>query len=874
MCAFSLRRLVAVLIGLGTLAAPPVWADAPAQPTEAPRTEAVPADPVERRAAEFTERTRRMMLGDAERTREARARRAARANEMESLSIQLSAAMALPPASTERQAQIDQTAQSLQNLVDRILDDRAQAMAAHAEAERDLEAARAEAQPSSLSQDERLAESRQAFIGVHEDRTASMLSEIDGASENLVNARALRRSAVRLASSDIRDAPLHLSTVKTELKSIPLDIASASRRTLDTWRRSPAELDQVQALGGLFLGLMQLAMLLVLGMWVHGRLPRWTSAALNNTDASDDGAQWTQRRDFPRWMVPGDWTAMAPPLGRVLQDVLVGGVGISIILWLNASVPLLAWFALIFVCGAVVRLGQGLLELTLVTPEETRPALRVVDPTVRAGMMWAVKVLGLLAAVQVLLTSLLSEILGADAVAALFAQVIQGVAILAIVVGLVRWGDALRQQVAIGGSEGPIASWILNRASHPALSVASASAALILVLVRFLASVLHALIESRAGLAWLGALLARRHLHDDASKSRAPLSLAVRSAIGQSALSEVNLDEPMREAATIIGRWTEDPRRGLIAVTGDRGMGKSVLMSRLASSHQGHVITAHAPIGHTQETQALNWLIRELELGVSPSTEAVVAALRTKPRALILLSNLHRLFLRAVGHYQGIDAVLNVMQATADHHFWVASFHGPSWAFLRGMDHVGQVGIFQHQIHLAPMTAPDMSAWLHAQTRRAQLKPRFDSLLQRDSRGPDRARRLERTERAFWRLMVDISQGNPTVAARIWVDCLSPGAEAGDADVGIPRTPDSDELESLSDDALFTLTAIILHEDIEVQELSLVLNLSDVRVRAICRGLEQASLITTTDANRYKVRLNWLPATERHLRRRSFLHKG
>ena len=122
--------------------------------------------------------------------------------------------------------------------------------------------------------------------------------------------------------------------------------------------------------------------------------------------------------------------------------------------------------------------------------------------------------------------------------------------------------------------------------------------------------------------------------------------------------------------------------------------------------------------------------------------------------------------------------------------------------------------------------------------------------------------------------MVDISQGNPTVAARIWVDCLSPGAEAGDADVGIPRTPDSDERESLSDDALFTLTAIILHEDIEVQELSLVLNLSDVRVRAICRGLEQARLITTTDANRYKVRLNWLPATERHLRRRSFLHKG
>ena len=859
---------------MGALWAQPSWAEESPQVAEEARAAEVPADPIARRAAEFTERTRRMMLGDADRIREASARRSARTGEIEALSVQLAAALALPPASQERQAQIDQTAQSLQNLVDRILDDRAQAMAAHAEAEHELEVVRTEAPPSGMGQDSRLAVARAAFVGAHEDRTTSMLKEIDGASANLVAARALRRSAVTLASPAIRDAPLHLSAVETELRSIPVDIASASRRTLSTWRRSPAELDQVQALGGLFLGLMQLALLLVSGMWVHGRMPRWTAQLLKTPESREDSAQWTQRSDFPSWMVPGDWTAAAPPLGRALQDVVVGGVGIGVILWLRADVPLLAWVALIFVCGAAVRLGQGLFELALVTPDESRPALRVVDPSVRAGLLWTVKVLGLIAAVQVLLSALLSSILGADAVAALFTQAIQLVAIVAILTGLFRWGDALRQQVSVGGTEGPVATWIMRRASHPALSVVSASAALLLIFIRLCASLVSGLIESRAGLAWLGALLARRHLRDDTSKPRTPLPLSLRNAIGQSALAEVNLDEPMRRATTIISRWSEDPRRGLLAVTGDRGMGKSVLMSRLASGHQGTVITASAPVGHTRDVQALNWLIRELDLNASPNTEAVVSALRERPRALILISNLHRLFLRAVGHYQGIDAVLDVMQATADHHFWVASFHGPSWAFLQGMDHVGHVGIFQHQIHLSPMTAPDMSAWLHAQTRRAQLKPRFDSLLQQNTSGPDRARRLERTERAFWRLMVDISQGNPTVAARIWVDCLSAGTQDTVVDVGIPKTPDSTELEGLSDDALFALTAIILHEDIEVEALALVLNLSEVRVRAICRGLEQASLIATTDANRYKVRLNWLPATERHLRRRSFLHKG
>ena len=482
--------------------------------------------------------------------------------------------------------------------------------------------------------------------------------------------------------------------------------------------------------------------------------------------------------------------------------------------------------------------------------------------------------MGLLAAVHILLAQLLVRILGADAVADLFTQATQGVAALAVIVGLFRWGDVIRHQVAVGGTESPIANWIMKRATHPALSVVSASAALLLILFRLSMSLLHSLIESRAGLAWLGALLARRQLHDDTTRARTPLTLPARNAIGQSALAEVNLDEPLKRASTFIKRWTEDQRRGLLAVTGDRGMGKSVLMNRIAKAHSGQVISVSAPVGHTQETQALNWLIRELELNTSPNTEAVVSALRERPGALILVSNMHRLFLRAVGHYQGIDAILDVMQATADHHFWVASFHGPSWAFLQGMDHVGHVGIFQHHVHLSPMSAPDMSAWLHAQTRRAQLTPRFDSLLQQNRRGADRARRLERTERAFWRLLVDISQGNPTVAARIWVDCLSVGAQASEVDVGIPKTPDSAELDGLSDDALFVLTAIILHDNIKVEELSVVLNLSDVRVRAICRGLEQASVISSTDADRYKVRLTWLPATERHLRRRSFLHKA
>ena len=68
------------------------------------------------------------------------------------------------------------------------------------------------------------------------------------------------------------------------------------------------------------------------------------------------------------------------------------------------------------------------------------------------------------------------------------------------------------------------------------------------------------------------------------------------------------------------------------------------------------------------------------------------------------------------------------------------------------------------------------------------------------------------------------------------------------------------KLEQLQDDELFALTAIIIHEDLTVDELHTVLNMPQASVRALCRGLEQRTLISETESGRYKVRFNWLPA--------------
>ena len=45
-----------------------------------------------------------------------------------------------------------------------------------------------------------------------------------------------------------------------------------------------------------------------------------------------------------------------------------------------------------------------------------------------------------------------------------------------------------------------------------------------------------------------------------------------------------------------------------MALTGDRGVGKKVLMAQLADALDAPAFQATAPMAHTQELQALEWL--------------------------------------------------------------------------------------------------------------------------------------------------------------------------------------------------------------------------------------------------------------------------
>lgn len=869
------RRWLTCILVLACTGATAAAQDEPPPPPESPELRAVASDPGQRQIVEYKGKTAGIHAGESVRATESTKRLAARSSEIDDLSAQLRAALSLPPASPERADRIDQTFSALRRLVERLRDDRSQAVMALESAIEQRDTALAAVTEDGGGAAE-LRTAIDAYRAALQAPVDAVQREVDTASAHLTAARKLRRRAQSHASETavMRARSSRLSEAASEIRSIPIDVRSSIRRTVGEWWRQPKKLNQFQALGNLFLGLLELVVVLGLGIGIHRRLPLWTRRLFTHLDRTPESEGWSSTSSFPRWMISGDIKALGGVTGPIAQDLLVLVLSGAIMAWFAASIPLVAWLALIFATGACIRLAQGAIELALITPAESRPALRVTDEAVRAALLWVVHAFGLLLAVELILKRLLVDILAADRVAEIIDEATALVAVLVALTGLVRWGDTVRSRAVAGGTESPIARWV-GAASHGRLlGVGAAAVAVMILAARLAVAVGQSIIENRAGLSWLNAALARRQLHSTSAVQRPPLPLATRNAIGQGSLRMLHVEPYVAVIRDRHRAWTDDPRRGLVAVTGDRGCGKSVVMDAIKQSLDGPVIEAQTPIGTRTPKAALQWLIGVTGIESDPNIESVVEALRGRSPTAFVLSNLHRLYLRTVNGYEGLDAVLAVMQATGRHHFWVASIHGPAWAFLSEMRHIGNVGVFTTRVQIQPLNAADLSAWLLSQTAAAGFQPRFDSMLQRPASGPDGARMLERTERAYWQLLAEASQGNPTVAVRLWVD----GLRAADANtalaVTVPQTRDTRELEALEDADLFALTALILHDDMDVHEMGRVLNIREGHVRSICRTLEQLTLISETDAGRYKVRLNWLPAVERHLRRRSFLHKS
>ncbi len=320
--------------------------------------------------------------------------------------------------------------------------------------------------------------------------------------------------------------------------------------------------------------------------------------------------------------------------------------------------------------------------------------------------------------------------------------------------------------------------------------------------------------------------------------------------------------------AQVIAR-IKAPGGGVFAVVGERGLGKTTMLRRIAEEAP-NVISLHCPFGGMEAfTPAF---LSALNAPVDASLESVASSFDdlASDEPGILVDDAHRLILPMMGGLKSFDRVLAIARQHSKKVAWVFAFDDVIWRFFERIR--GAQPLFDEVVRLRPWQEDGIARLLVERSLGAGVEPRFDHLvseLPSDADEIDLQEARDRTEASYYRLIWDYAGGNPGVALHVWRSLLGADAHGGFA-VKVFQAPRTDALERLPDQAVFVLRALVQMERAKPAAISRATGISLDQVEDALRfGSVRGYL--RYDESGYTVHWSWFRVITRFLQRRHLL---
>ena len=694
---------------------------------------------------------------------------------------------------------------------------------------------------------------------VNEDRDAVL--------KGLHLAREARRTLRPRVSSEQRraDNEIAIRVAVDEVALFGPSVVMRARDRLNAALALPARLLNFNVVTGILSGSFWTLLFLVLWFWAHGQADSWALQAANRV-----------RRLRPE-LRPSDLKALRDPVARFLRnfvDLLLGGSLAA----MGTLMPELGFFLHIYLWVALYRVLLAAFDLVVVPVDEVRPALTVIARDVWHLARRTVRFILAFFIVRSFVHDLLWEIFRFDLVDGIVRFLLNFCGLIGLVCILFVWEPTLRAWIARRNqSNGLIA--FLSREGHFLLRVLRAATTLVFFGFVVLVDLGNRFMREGSQLTRLTNAVSRYRLQREEDKPR-------RSLPAERALAIINAKTPDNqilvrpEVSSVVGEavstWKSEGRGGLLALVGGRGSGKKTACRGLADDLEEaglSPLTVHLKERLVRDEEMIRWLAEITGTGPQTTADGLVAALEAlEPRAFVL-QGIHRAYGRRVGGFGAISTLFYVTNATSGRHFWVISMHEPTWDFFSSSGSVVDLSVFKVVVRLAPMDARQLQALTTARTRRAGYAVDFTDLASANPLGGDPKIELERAINLFYRLLIEASEGNPTVALHLWTQCIEPQEGEEVVKVFLGRALQVGVLDDLVDNALFALVALYVQDELDHEELVEVTNLSARAIRTTIRDLVMRGLVRL-EGDRYRILHRYVPVIARTLRRRHILHLG
>ncbi|MEZ4329169.1 MAG: ATP-binding protein [Polyangiales bacterium] len=305
----------------------------------------------------------------------------------------------------------------------------------------------------------------------------------------------------------------------------------------------------------------------------------------------------------------------------------------------------------------------------------------------------------------------------------------------------------------------------------------------------------------------------------------------------------------------------------LSVVVGERGMGKTTFLRRLADQlGDTRVYRLSSPDTFAE----LVTLLAE-QFGVEDSPAAVALHVRAAGPIAICIDDLHRMIMPAIGGLAELDQLVTYAREMGGDAAWVFAVEGPAWQYVERAR--GEHIFFDRVIQLPKWSVGDIGRLIRARSAEAGVEPCFDGVVV--PRHPDGSVDEEVTQKAegFYGVVWDFAGGNPAVALHCFRESLFENPEeANEPLVRLFREPAAEPLELLPGPMLYVLRAVLQLELARPDDIvqCTALPASDV-ADALRLGLSRGYIESVPEENAVRVDFHWFRPLTSVLRRKHLL---
>lgn len=330
---------------------------------------------------------------------------------------------------------------------------------------------------------------------------------------------------------------------------------------------------------------------------------------------------------------------------------------------------------------------------------------------------------------------------------------------------------------------------------------------------------------------------------------------------------ESGYDKHARSDRRKLIRWGNNKRTGVIAVVGERGIGKGAFMADVTSALAEKALLLDCTTGQCSEIEEALCAAVSVD---SASASSLSTALQEQDIRIIAIKNLHRLSRPVVDGQIELDRFKDLVENVGHHVLWVLSFDSFAWKFIRRVRD-DQANIHE-VVELPPWSEEQLATLFDMRNVSAGLVPDFSAIQVPSEHAVtsyDTAE--ERNKAGVYRMIWTFSGGNPAAALLMWVACLyyeDDGSEK--LCVRLPQQPVTQELDSIAHNVLLVLRCIAQAELISEADIVENLRLPSAAVSSAMHFSASQGWIEP-HGRYYRLTMNWFKTITRILARQNLL---